>query len=255
MSKLSVLFIFASVLFFNLYSKDSIPKSFPANVNPTVTPTPANSNETSDVILDKKTVYIACQSGIRPARNADCGDMLITVTNSADAARNNTLAYSYTVSGGRVTGEGEKVRWDLTGAMPGTYRIRIDIEDKSKNQTRTATKIVTVLDCECIIDCFCPALWINTPPSPTQAGETMTFTANISGGSADKVTYNWTISDGKIIEGQGTPVIKVATNSRMTGKIVTATAEFVWDGFCWEDCNKTASASGSVIGSKKRKGK
>jgi len=35
---------------------------------------------------------------------------------------NDVLTFSYKVSGGRIIGTGQKVKWDLTGVSPGTYK-------------------------------------------------------------------------------------------------------------------------------------
>ena len=40
-----------------------------------------------------------------------------------------TLLYSYTVTGGRITGEGANVSWDLTGVQPGTYTSTVEVDD------------------------------------------------------------------------------------------------------------------------------
>jgi hypothetical protein len=53
----------------------------------------------------------------------------------------------------------------------------------------------------------------------------MTFTANVSGGSQQSVTYNWSVSSGTITSGQGTPSITVATDASMAGGNVTATVD------------------------------
>jgi hypothetical protein len=53
----------------------------------------------------------------------------------------------------------------------------------------------------------------------------MTFTANVSGGSQQSVTYNWSVSSGTITSGQGTPSITVATDNSMAGGNVTATVD------------------------------
>jgi hypothetical protein len=68
----------------------------------------------------------------------------------------------------------------------------------------------------------------------------MTFTANVSGGSQQSVTYNWTVSSGTISSGQGTPSITVATDSSMAGGNVTATVNI---GGTDPSCNCTTSAS------------
>jgi hypothetical protein len=50
----------------------------------------------------------------------------------------------------------------------------------------------------------------------------MTFTANVSGGTQDALTYNWTVTAGTIESGQGTPSITVRAPSDGTTN-VTAT--------------------------------
>lgn len=143
----------------------------------------------------------------------------------------------------------------MKGAQPGTYEIKIDlIDDKSGNLLQSATKTINVVACDDYGDrCLeCPIFSVDPPTMPIQAGETMIFTANVRYGNAENMIYNWTTSNGKIIEGQGTPIIKVATTSKMAGKSVKANVNFIWD--CSDICNdKTASASGLVA--KKRKDK
>lgn len=253
MSKLLALFIFSLILFFNFNSSDSISKSFFANVTPTVTPTPQESAESDIIELDKNTVGGSCPLGFRCSGN--CNNNPVVIKISGIKSENNSQRYNYTVSGGRIVGEGEKVGWDLKGAAPGTYQIKIDvIDNKSGNLLQSAIKTVTVELCyddgdRCLM---CPAFSIDAPTLPTEAGETMIFSAGVSGGNAETIFYNWAVTYGKIIEGQGTPTIKVATNRKLAGKVVKATANFKWD--CSEICNNTASASG-LVAAKKRKGK
>ncbi len=89
----------------------------------------------------------------------------------------------------------------------------------------------------------CPVISVTGPAGVTNAGETITFTANISEINTTPIAYSWTISDGTIIEGFGTSVIKVATNSDTAGKIVTATVEI--NGLPI-DCNKTALGTAQI---------
>jgi hypothetical protein len=69
----------------------------------------------------------------------------------------------------------------------------------------------------------------------------MTFTANVGGGG--DYTYNWTVSNGTITSGQGTPSITVATTADMQGSNVTATVDV--GGLCPE-CPRTASETAGV---------
>jgi len=72
----------------------------------------------------------------------------------------------------------------------------------------------------------------------------MTFTANAIGGTQDSVTYNWTVSAGSIVSGQGTPVITVQTTPDMAGSNVTATVEF--GNLCVACTDRTRSETAGV---------
>lgn len=71
----------------------------------------------------------------------------------------------------------------------------------------------------------CPKIEVTGPASAAAAGETLTFTANVDADNPDSLTYNWTVSDGTIIEGLGTPTIKVAISSETGGETITANVE------------------------------
>jgi hypothetical protein len=247
MSKYLLLIVFSLIFSFGVDSSQSTRKSYALNVIPMATP--PEQNETDKLVLDKNTICAPCPPGVKPLPRLPCEHNMAIVV-SASKSINDKDVYSYTISGGRIVGEGAKVVWDMTGAQPGTYQIRVDIKDKSKGQKRTESATITVLDGGCVWDCVCPTLTVDAPKSPVEIGEAMTFTANVSGGSGEEITYNWTISDGEIIEGQGTPFIKVSTNSKMAGKTIEATVEI--GGVC-EQCPKTESASVSVASAKRVK--
>jgi hypothetical protein len=229
---------------FNL--NNSSQKILSSNVSPTATPTPNTSNDLFTIETDRDTVGGSCPTGYKCSGNCDDSPVVIIIFGSKQ--ENNSLRYNYTALSGRVIGGGAKVSWDLKGAQPGTYEIKIDVvDDKSGNLLQSTTKTINVVSCDDGGDrCLsCPVFSVDPPASPTQAGETMIFTANVRHGDASNMIYNWIVSNGKIIEGQGTPTIKVATTSKMAGKAVEATVSFIWD--CSEICkNNTASANGLV---------
>lgn len=70
-------------------------------------------------------------------------------------------------------------------------------------------------------------LTITGPDGITMPGGEMTFTADLSGGSSHDFSYIWTVSEGKIIAGQGTPSITVQVPKNVTGGNVTATVTVV----------------------------
>ncbi len=199
--------------------------------------------DVTNVDLSETTVTGKCPPGERPRPGSTCStDQEVNVTTTAVDPENDVLTYSYTVSGGRIVGQGANVSWDLTGAQPGTYTITAGVDDSCGICGKTVTKTIVVATCECERVCECPTLDVTGPAGVVNAGETMTFTANVSGGSASP-TYNWSVSGGTITEGQGTPVIRVATTSEMAGSTVTATVDI--GGLC-DECDKTASASAQI---------
>jgi hypothetical protein len=201
--------------------------------------------------LSETTISTPCAVGYHPAEGSNCSDNTnVNVKTTAIDPENDVLVYNYTVSGGRIVGQGANVSWDLSGVAPGTYTITSGVDDGCGVCGKTQTKTITVAPCNCAIDttpCTCPSLSISGPSGVTTAGETMTFTANASGGSQDNVTYNWTVSAGEIVSGQGTPVITVATTKEMAGSNVTATVEI---GNLCASCNDRTRSETAGIANK-----
>lgn len=91
--------------------------------------------------------------------------------------------------------------------------------------------------------CFCPALAVTGGRNIT-ASESLVFTANVAGGTGAEISYKWTVSQGEIVKGQGTPQIKVKTTPEMTGEI-TATVEIDGSRLC-ALCPRTDSETVSI---------
>jgi outer membrane protein OmpA-like peptidoglycan-associated protein len=64
-----------------------------------------------------------------------------TVTTTASDADNDPLTYSYTSSGGKVTGSGASVQFDSTGVAPGTYTVNCHVSDGRGGETDATTQI------------------------------------------------------------------------------------------------------------------
>lgn len=137
----------------------------------------------------------------------------IFVKTLAVDAENDDLSYSYTVSGGRIIGLGADVKWDLSGATPGTYAITVGVDDGKGISEQTKTETVIFMDIHCPKKiCECPNLSVSGPAAAVKPGEIMIFTAKVSGGDEQETTYSWTIDKGEIVAGRGTPTIQVATD-------------------------------------------
>lgn len=201
--------------------------------------------DVTNLQLSETTVTRPCPPGQQPAEGQTCSDDLsVNVTTTAVDPENDVLTYNYTVSGGRITGQGANVQWDLTGAQPGTYTITAGVDDSCGVCGKTQTATITVADCVCREVCTCPTLDVTGPSSAVAPGEVMTFTATVTGGSQSTVTYDWSVTSGTIIEGQGTPSIRVQTTPEMAGTNVTATVNI--GGLCDTCPEKSASETGIV---------
>ncbi len=201
--------------------------------------------DVNSVTLSDTTITLGCQPGFRPREGTTCNDATsVSVATSASDPENDVLTYNYTVSGGRIVGTGANVSWDTSGLAPGTYTITAGVDDGCGLCGKTQTQTITVVACDCVPDCSCPTLTVSGPAGVTQPGETMSFTANTSGGTAQNITYNWTVSSGTIESGQGTPNIVVRTDRSMAGGNVTASLSIVLDVDC--GCIKDASETAPV---------
>lgn len=70
----------------------------------------------------------------------------------------------------------------------------------------------------------CPKISLTGPSGITEPGGPITFTAPVEPAGAD-LKYQWSISSGQIIEGQGTPAIKVMPETKRDGFNLTVTVE------------------------------
>jgi outer membrane protein OmpA-like peptidoglycan-associated protein len=64
-----------------------------------------------------------------------------TVTTDASDPDNDPLTYSYTTSGGKVTGSGKSVQFDSTGVAPGTYTVNCLVSDGRGGEAKANTTI------------------------------------------------------------------------------------------------------------------
>jgi len=194
------------------------------------------------VNLSDTVITLPCRPGFKP-RTGSCDDnKTISVATKASDPENDVLTYNYTVSGGRVIGSGANVQWDLSTAQPGTYTITTGVDDGCGVCGKTNTQTIKVEECDCVPACECPTLAVNGPSGLTNPGESMTFVANVSGGSGS-ATYNWTVSAGTIESGQGTSSITVSTAGLAPGSNVTATVDI---GASDCGCVTNASDTGSI---------
>lgn len=137
--------------------------------------------------LQRETAETVC-TGDRVALNAQGSD-----------PNGDTLLYDWTVTGGRVVGEGSLVAFDTTGLAPGEYKITIRVDDGCGGSA-LATKALRVSNCAPLLLCFAPALEAVSSASNINAGETVTLsTPGVTGGrDFGTASYEWKTSAGKL---------------------------------------------------------
>jgi hypothetical protein len=160
-----------------------------------------------------------------PTSSSSCtptGSEVTLVANATDPD-SDQLLYTWSVTGGRLSGEGRQVTWDLTGVANGSYTATVEVNDGNQH-TATGNTTVTVADCSGCVPPPppCPVVSVSCP-TDVEANQPVTFTASVSGGAeGTSWTYNWSVSAGTISSGQGTSTITVDTNN-LGGQSVTAT--------------------------------
>jgi hypothetical protein len=145
---------------------------------------------------------------------------LVATARSSDGA---SLRYKWTTNGGRLRGDGANTSWDLAGVRPGVYQAFVEV-DEGRDLNCVAFSSISVIVTECPApppEIVCPNVTVSCPDAASENAPA-TFTATISGGSAGITpTYNWTVSAGRIISGQGTPNISVDTTG-LAGQSIRA---------------------------------
>lgn len=148
------------------------------------------------------------------------------------------ITYRWTTSGGVIIGDGPTVTWDLTGLKPGYHKASLDIRTSGAEGECNTFSSISVLVNPCpVIPPVCPTIEI---VCPTNIGidQPLTFTSRATGGTPSITpVYNWTVSSGTIIEGQGTNTIKVNTTG-LAGQTVRASLSMGGYGtlMCSADC-------------------
>jgi PKD domain-containing protein len=173
----------------------------------------ANAPLTLSLISDANIVR-ACDNSGAPQ---------VQLTAKAVSPNGNPIKYKWTTSDGTIIGDGAIVTWNLAGLKPGYHKASLDIVSAGTEGTCQAFSSVSVLVNPCAeVRPVCPAIEISCP---TNVGidQPLTFTSRYSGGVPANITpvYNWTVSAGTIIEGQGTDTIKVDTKG-LAGETVRA---------------------------------
>ncbi|HUS09077.1 MAG TPA: hypothetical protein VMZ30_01335 [Pyrinomonadaceae bacterium] len=142
---------------------------------------------------------------------------------NARVTSNYPITYRWTSNAGRIEGNGATVTWDLSGLQPGYYKAYVDIECSCGDEACQAFSSTSVVVNRCPPPPpVCPNVAIECPDRVV-VSEPLTFRSTVRGGSPSvQQIYNWTVSAGRIIDGQGSDTIHVDTTG-LAGQSLTAT--------------------------------
>jgi hypothetical protein len=157
------------------------------------------------------TVIRNCEPGAQPV-----------VRLTARTQGKNPVRYVWTTEAGRIEGDGPSATWTLDGVAPGFYHASLEAVSGIPNES-CQVFASTLVRVECPPVPECPQLQV-VCPTQIELGQPVVFDSLVSGtiGSSPLV-YNWTVSGGTIIEGQGTSSIKVNA-SGLEGQTLMASA-------------------------------
>ena len=194
---------------------------------PTIFP---NQPPTVSLTASSSRVVLAadCPAGQIPDPGCTPTSSTVNLSATATDPDGDTLLYTYSTTGGRITGDGPNATLDLSGVAPGTYTVTVEVDDGCGCIAFTSTT-VTVERCNCITPAAtpipCPTVDVTCADTATP-GDRITFRASVSGGDPGVTpTYNWTVSAGTIESGQGTDTITVSTTGLPGNSSVTATVD------------------------------
>ena len=181
---------------------------------------PNRAPEVSSVTPSISTILRPCPPG-QTSNTCTATASEVTLVANATDPDNDQLLYTWSVTGGRLSGEGRQVTWDLTGVADGTYTATVEVNDGNQH-TANGSTTVTVRVCDGCAEPPkpCPTVSVSCP-SDVEVGQPITFTASVTG-EGGPWTYNWSVSAGTISSGQGTSTITVDT-AGIGGQSVTAT--------------------------------
>jgi outer membrane protein OmpA-like peptidoglycan-associated protein len=118
------------------------------------------------------------------------------------------LTYTWTASGGKISGTGDTATFDATDVAPGKYIVTGTVADK-KHQANCTTEI-TVLKRN-----YAPTAKLEPPSATVTQGDGVNFRCIASDANNDPLTYSWTV-DGQSLAATGSQ-ITFGTEGRKPG--------------------------------------
>ena len=140
-----------------------------------------------------------------------------TIRAAATDPDGDALSYSWTASGGKLTGAGDSATFDATGLVPGKYTVGVTVKDRKQHQASCSSEI-TVLKRN-----HAPTASVEPGTFALTQGESATLRCIAKDPDNDKLTYTWLVDGQKLAE--ASPQMTFGSEGRKPGNYtVTCTA-------------------------------
>jgi PKD-like domain len=221
-----------------------------ALLSATVLATAQKKRKVVDVIPNPPTVNLTADASTVTLCPRQEGAPRVHLNANASSPDGQPLRYTWKTTGGHIVGDGANTVWDLSDAAPGgSYVASVEVTSGEGHCTAFSSIPVAVVECLPLRE-VCPNISISCPDS-VMVGHTITFAADVSGGTPGaQPVYNWSVSQGIITSGQGTPSITVST-AGLGGQDVRATLTV--GGYTGLNCTASCSTPVQVERIKPRK--
>ena len=175
-----------------------------------------------DSITTSKSLITFCPTATASSNLTCSPDREVKLVANASAPEGTEFLYTWSVTGGTLQGQGRDVTWDLSGLAEGTYTATVELNYGNQHTASGSTTVTIALCSGCEAPPpLCPTVSISC--LNRNDNQTITFEATVAGGDPEmKPTYNWSVTAGKIISGQGTSKLTVDI-SDLGSRSITAT--------------------------------
>ena len=137
------------------------------------------------------------------------------VANSTNPGIDEQSRFEWNVTAGKLISSGNVLSWDLKGVVPGVYTATVKVSDQHAGNG-SAQQQITVVDCgPCSQNSSsCPVISVSCPDE-IDTSASLKFLTTVSGGPllSTPITYLWTVSSGKILNGEKNKDLEVALPS------------------------------------------
>jgi outer membrane protein OmpA-like peptidoglycan-associated protein/opacity protein-like surface antigen len=148
--------------------------------NPAPPPPPPNHSPIASCSSDKTMVY------------AGSGDFVVLRADASDPD-SDPLTYDWKTDGGTVDGTGPEARWNSGGTNPGTYTIKVRVDDGRGGSAECSSSIRVELRPN-----RPPLMSCSADRNSVVIGDTAQITASASDPDNDPLTYTWRSSGGRV---------------------------------------------------------